>query len=142
MFQFPRKDTFRRLILLAIALQIVAMTFTICHWVSGGRAARTALQWAGYGSFLPYNFVYWWGQLFQMLFTIGLLFFFFFHSWSRIFLLGLLLLSVVLVPFSGLRVYDAQTAFLYDIANLVYWVPFLLSFFPPCSEYFKKSGDV
>jgi hypothetical protein len=138
MIPFPSKRDFRLLTLVAVALQVIAMLSWLFGWILGGDAARTTLQSASYGSILPYQVVYWWGQAYPILFCIGLLFFFLFKGWSRIFLLGLLCISLALVPFSGLNVTDAMPSFLYSLANLVFWIPFLLSFFTPCSEYFNK----
>ena len=141
MIPFPSKPVFRGLSLAAVVLQVIAMLSWICDWTFGGEAANTALQWSSYGSILPYAIVYWWGQAYPILFSIGLLFFFLFHGWSRIFLLCLLVISLLLTPLSGLSVSDALSSFLYSLANLVFWLPFLLSFFSPCSEYFNKTQN-
>jgi hypothetical protein len=141
MFPFPNKRAFRGLTLVAVVLQVLAMISWICDWTSAGEAARTALQWSSYGSILPYEIVYWWGQSYPILFSVGLLFFFLLQGWSRIYLFGLLVLSLLLIPFSGLTVSDSLSSFLYSLANLFFWIPFLLSFFPPCSEYFNKTQN-
>jgi hypothetical protein len=136
MIRYPSRSAFRWLAFIALGLQVCAYAFSLFGFHSGGQHAADALAWCGYGSVLPYKVVYIWGRIYPILFIIGLLFLALLQGWARYFLLCLILISVLLIPFSGLSVTDSFTGFTFSLANLAYWIPFLLSFFRPCADYF------
>lgn len=100
------------------------------------------LEWRGYGLMIPEEFasvvwVFWLAGL-----VVGLLGFLLFESWSRLLLLGVMIGAVLLSPFSGLNVswgvYNAPGY----IGSLFIFLPLVLPFFPPCSDYFARSDPV
>jgi hypothetical protein len=99
-----------------------------------------AFAWMYYGAVLPehllpplWNFAWASFILGSVLFALG-------FSWARWLLLCNLALTALLNLVSGIYVSTALEAFLSFLVWWLLWVPFVLSFFEPCSAYFSWKG--
>ncbi|HEX7860893.1 MAG TPA: hypothetical protein VF773_11235 [Verrucomicrobiae bacterium] len=97
-----------------------------------------ALDWNYWGALLPYSaqITIWW--IFGLLTLVGVIGFIFFQGWSRWLLLGCLICSVLTSPLSGLYVARGLSEGIAALGGLLFVFPFVLSFYPPCSDYFSK----
>ena len=96
-----------------------------------------ALSWNGYGSILSEES----SQLLSYVqlgaLFIGVVGFLAFGGWSRYLLLGVFIGTYAIIPFCGLSVTQGiSEAFIY-FGSGFFLVPFVLSFFQPCSAYFE-----
>ena len=97
-----------------------------------------ALDWNYYGSSLSYesmNVIY---TLLSVGYGIGFLGFLFFKEWGRWVILACWGAHILVTPFLGLYVTRGLPSALSQIGGFLFLVPFILSFFTPCSSYFVR----
>lgn len=98
-----------------------------------------ALEWNYYGAMAPFPLlmaVLWVLLLGYLIGGIGLVCF---TRWSRGVLLLVIVLSVLITPFSGLSVSRGLPLAISSLGSMLLLIPLVLSFFPPCSGYFQQN---
>jgi len=99
---------------------------------------ENALGWTYFESILPWRALWWFWVIDSFANVITLFLFCCLVPWSRWLFLGLTILSVVMTLLSGLYVTTPIPDFFSLLGATIFWFPFVLSFFPPCSNYFQK----
>lgn len=133
----PSKRQFRNLTIIGLVLIFSGSVMEHRRIPTPSQEITDALNWNGYGSILS-------DESSQMLFYVqigavfvGVVGFLTFGGWSRCLLLGVFIGSYAIIPMSGLFVtHGVSLAFIY-FGSGFFMVPFVLSFFQPCSEYFE-----
>jgi hypothetical protein len=69
---------------------------------------------------------------------IGCIGFLLFEAWSRWWILSAWCVRIAVRPFEGIEVLPAWADALAALGSFLFIVPFVLSFFPPCSGYFIR----
>lgn len=108
--------------------------------VANAPDANDALSWLYYGSALPATLLHPLWSLVWAGFILGSVLFALGFSWSKWLLLCVLVITQLLNLLSGIYVTTALETFMSYLAMWLFWVPFVLSFFEPCSTYFSPSG--
>lgn len=135
--EYPTQKQFKVLAWLNVLLTVIS------YWVvpvyefvdSDG-----AFSWLYYGACLPATLLYPVWNSMPIIFLVCYVLFALGLSWSRWLLICLVLLTLVLILMSGIYV----SAPLYNFMSLgafAFFVPFVLSFFGPCSTYLSRNGS-
>ncbi len=71
-------------------------------------------------------------------YLVGFIGFLAFLSWGRYVLLGSVLFSIAILPVAGVSVAYGLSNLIYSVGSCLVVIPLVLSFFEPCSGYFRK----
>lgn len=139
MMNAPSPRQFRIIAILGLILKLIYL-LDLPDWKFSGEI-RELMLWNYFGSLLPEQSVYYLWWLYFIAFVVGSLLFILFVSWSRWLLLVVIIYSLLLELGCGVLVTAPLENFLGSLAFWFFVVPFVLSFFPPCSAYFDKANQ-
>ena len=134
----PTKCEFRWLAFLGLSVVVVAAMLEHFRIPQPAEETANALDWNFYGSPLPHEALISLYGILLLGYVVGGIAFLCFHAWSRWFICGCFVGQFLLSPFLGLYVARAFPDTLGQIGGFLFLVPFVLSFFAPCSGYFGR----
>jgi hypothetical protein len=132
----PTKSEFRWLAFTGLSVVFFAAMLEYFRIPQPTEETTNALDWNYYGSPLPYDVLVSLYGLLTVAFVVGGVAFLCFQAWSRWFVFGCFDGQFLLRPFLGLYVVRGLPDTLGQIGGFLFLVPFVLSFFAPCSGYF------
>lgn len=137
----PPRLVFRMLTSVGLVLTGLYWLAFEFRWFAPSSLVQETLDLNHYGAAIPVAVLntLWW--IFFGASVVGGLAFLLFLPWSRGLLVAVLALETALMPFDGLYTSTGLYDFIGVLADLCLTVPLVLSFFPPCDGYFKKSPN-
>ena len=136
---YPTREQFRYIFLVGLLISILAGLMEGLRIPKPSQEVSDALDWNYWGSTMsPEGQVVIWFLLIGSS-AVGAIGFLLFYGWSRWLLLFAIILEIMSSPFLGLYVIRGITYGFGYLGGLLFFIPFILSFFQPCSEYFIKT---
>ena len=104
------------------------------------KEVNDALGWNYYGADIPFGILEVLLGIVLLLYIVGGIGFIFFVSWSRHVLAFSFFNMIALIPFEEIYVTTGVNDFIKYLGNILFLVPFVLSFFHPCCNYFSQES--
>ena len=140
MIPYPSKKFFRQQLIFGLIVWSASYVVSYYNYDVNSVGEADVLTWNYYGSKIPEELVWLLNMFLSAVFVIGVIGMIFFQGWGRILLLVQLVIGCFITPFMGLIVTTGALDMLYIISSVLIGVPFILSFFEPCSSYFQTSS--
>lgn len=137
----PSKEQIRVLAFAGILLTATGSLFDVFQFPSPTPEESAALEWNYWNALIPYTAQITIWALVGSSTLVGVIGFILFQAWSRWLLLGSMALLALTSPFMGLYVARGLGEGLTTIGGLLFMFPFVLSFFPPCSDYYNVTAN-
>ncbi|MGJ8655823.1 MAG: hypothetical protein ACSHX6_05170 [Akkermansiaceae bacterium] len=136
MIHYPSKQFFRQQVIFGFIVWIAINV--ICYYNYDVKSIDEAdlLSLNFYGSMIPPEHCWSISIAITVFYTVGILALIYFQGWGRILILVVLGIECFLSPFMGMIVDTGSMDMLSTIADVLIGVPWVLSFFEPCSSYF------
>lgn len=138
---YPSRSQFRKLVLVGTLMWVVLLALIFSNITVSDQATLDALSWNTYGSLFSPNITYLIQLITLAIMAIGLIGMLGFKSWGRFLILASFIIDTFTTPFLGLVIYTGLMDFLVAICGLFIFIPWVLSFFEPCSAYFLPQKD-
>ncbi|MGE9269108.1 MAG: hypothetical protein ACQKBY_13530 [Verrucomicrobiales bacterium] len=136
---YPTKKQMSSMALVGFAFQAGGFLKDYLRFPTPSAEVSNALDWNFWGAVLPDDVL----QVVVVLILggelVGFIGFLLFQGWARFLLAGSFVAAALLNALMGLYVVRGESLALMNLGWLIFMVPLVLSFFPPCSNFYTGS---
>ena len=138
MIPFPSKKYFRIQLIFGLVIYVLYLVVGYTSYDLRDQIGFDMVALNFYGSIIDIETAYLLYDFVTVVNFCGVLGMILFQGWGRFLILGGLLVNFVITPFCGMVVITGTMDMLWILTEVLVGVPWVLSFFEPCSQYFIK----
>jgi len=138
MIPFPSKKYFRLQLILGLVIYVLYFVIGYTGYDLRDQAELNIASLSFYGSIIEIETAYLLYDFIAVVNVCGVVGMILLQGWGRFLILGGLLVEFLATSFCGIVIMTGMSNMLYILVQVLVGVPWVLSFFDPCSRYFEK----